>query len=291
MTEKTQQTICVQCGEALFSKYCPECGEKNFEREQLSYKNLTNQLFVSLTDIDGKFLQSFRSLLFKPGQLLNDYTQGIRKSRLNPFQLFLFANILYFFALSFLHQNTFNTPLDVHMNAGNFFHKEIANQWVNQYLLDSGLEFARYRQTFDQAIDLQSKSLVILLIPIYALMIGLVFYRQKFIGIRALVLSTHFFSYVLVFLLAFDLVVANLTSLVQSLFEFKLSDYVSVELTNSLGILTGLMLYLFFAIRRSLEGTLQSHLVKTLILAIGFYFAILFYRSVLFFTTYFSILE
>jgi uncharacterized protein DUF3667 len=285
----TQQTACAHCGASISKNYCAQCGEQHFEENQLSYKNLANQLFVSLTDLDGKVFQSFRLLLFKPGQLLNDYCSGLRKYRLNPFQLFLLANILYFFALSFLQQNTFNTPLDVHMNAANFFHREVAAQWVNQYLLESGLELEEYRRAFNLEIDLQSKTLVILLIPIFAVMIALVFNRQKFIGIRSLVLSTHFFAYVLVFLLAFDLIVGNLLGLAQRVFEFRLSDFVSVELINSLGILIGLMLYLFFAIRRTFDGTWQSHLFKTLILAFGFYVSILFYRSILFFTTYFSL--
>jgi len=285
----TQQTACAHCGASVSRNYCAQCGEQHFEESQLSYKNLANQLFVSLTDLDGKVFQSFRLLLFRPGQLLNDYCSGVRKYRLNPFQLFLLANVLYFFALSFLQQNTFNTPLDVHMNATNFFHREIATQWVNQYLLESGLELDEYRRAFNLEIDLQSKALVILLIPIFAVMIALVFNRQKFIGIRSLVLSTHFFAYVLLFLLAFDLIVGNLLGLAQRVFEFRLSDFVSVELINSLGILIGLMLYLFFAIRRTFDGTWQNHLFKTAILAFGFYVSILFYRSILFFTTYFSL--
>ncbi len=287
----SQPTSCVHCGANQTREFCEECGEKRFSQSQLSYKSLTNQLFVSLTDLDGKVLQSFRLLLFKPGQLLIDYCQGLRKYRLNPFQLFLFSNILYFFALNVLHQNTFNTPLDVHMNAGNFFHQEIANQWVNQYLRESGLALAEYRQLFDQAINLQSKSLVILLIPIYALIICLLFFRQEYIGIRSLVLSTHFFAFVLIFLITFDLVIGNFLKFASQDWGFKLFDYINGEFFTSVCILVGVMTYLYFAIRRVFIGHWLNHLVKTLILAFGFYLSILVYRSILFFTTYFSILE
>lgn len=281
--------LCVNCQAPVHDKFCSFCGEKKFNQDLLSYQKLLKQLVESLTDIDGRVICSFRLLLLKPGQLVNDYSNGIRKNRLNPFQIFVLANIVYFLALSLTGQNTFNTPLEVHLNATNFFHRELAIEWVNQYVRASELTYDEYRELFNQKIELQSKTLIILIIPIFAMMLIPLFFKQKFIGVKALILSTHFFAFVLIFQLAYALSVSNLIALLENYLDFELRGLVNTEWFNSFALLLGLLAYLYFTIKRVFIGDWWSHLLKTLLLGVGIYYSILLYRSLLFFITYYSV--
>ena len=116
---------CPNCNSLIQNNFCDNCGEKRFHKNDLVFKDLIKHLFTSLTDIDNKLIKSFYLLLLKPGQLSLDYINGVRKHRLNPIQLFLICNIVYFFFASISEQNTFKTELHIHMNANNFIHNNI----------------------------------------------------------------------------------------------------------------------------------------------------------------------
>ena len=101
------KTTCQNCGKYIQINFCEYCGERLFFDNSLSMTKFLSDLFSLLTDIDGKLFKSVSLLIKKPGKLSLDYVKGIRKSRLNPIQVFLIANILYFLFSSFYQ---FNTP-------------------------------------------------------------------------------------------------------------------------------------------------------------------------------------
>ncbi len=289
MTQQAKQ--CSYCQTEIFDNFCPRCGEKKFSTQHLSYRQLAKLLWVSLTDVDGKVLSSFRILLFKPGQLLNDYCNGIRTHRLNPFQLFLFANIIYFFTLGVISQNTFNTPLDVHLEAKNFFHQSVAVQWVEQYLAESGMALSDYRKLFNQQINLLSKSLVITMLPIFALIVLVLHLRQRYIGVKSFLFATHFYAFTLLFLVVSGVIMRGIYWLVQASPWPNLAGSIRSEAFSSVSILVCVMVYLYLAQKRNFDAKPAIIFFKTILMGIGFYYSIIIYRAILFFVTYYSIAD
>lgn len=86
--------------------YCSQCGEKRRDHEDWKLSHLADEALEELTNLErSKLWQTFRLLLFKPGQLTRDHWSGRRKRYLGPVKLYLI-----FFALSLvlysIHQTT-----------------------------------------------------------------------------------------------------------------------------------------------------------------------------------------
>jgi hypothetical protein len=89
---------CPNCGQAAMAAYCSQCGEKRREHADWKLSRLASEAFAEFTNLEhSKIWQTFRLLLFKPGQLTRDYWSGRRKSYLGPVKLYLV-----FFALSLI---------------------------------------------------------------------------------------------------------------------------------------------------------------------------------------------
>jgi hypothetical protein len=70
--------------------YCSHCGEKRRDRTDWKLSSIAGEAFAEFTNLEhSKFWQTFRLLLFKPGQLTRDYWSGRRKRYLGPVKLYL----------------------------------------------------------------------------------------------------------------------------------------------------------------------------------------------------------
>ncbi len=86
--------------------YCSQCGEKRRDRTDWKLSSIAGEALAEITELEhSKLWQTFRLLLFKPGQLTQDYWSGRRKRYLGPVKLYLVC-----FALSLvlysIHQPT-----------------------------------------------------------------------------------------------------------------------------------------------------------------------------------------
>jgi hypothetical protein len=78
--------------------YCSRCGEKRRDHVDWKLSSIASEIFSEITNLEhSKLWQTFRLLLFKPGQLTRDYWNGWRKRFLGPVKLYLV-----FFALTLL---------------------------------------------------------------------------------------------------------------------------------------------------------------------------------------------
>ena len=98
--------ICPNCGQSAMAAYCSQCGEKRRDHADWKLSRLASEALAEVTDLEhSKLWQTFRLLLFKPGQLTRDYWNGRRKRYLGPVKLYLVC-----FALSLVlysvHQPT-----------------------------------------------------------------------------------------------------------------------------------------------------------------------------------------
>lgn len=104
-TTETPPTIplkgkCHNCGtEPLDTPYCPNCGQENVNR--------TVPLGIFLQDIleefvkwDGRLFTTVYALLFRPGLLTSEYNAGRRVRYLSPFKMYFIVSAIFFFLFS-----------------------------------------------------------------------------------------------------------------------------------------------------------------------------------------------
>ena len=86
---------CKSCGAEQTGRYCPECGEQRLNPELRSAGHIVKQLFTELTDLNGKFWLSLKTLISQPGKFDKDYSIGRRKIYIKPITLFLLINVVF----------------------------------------------------------------------------------------------------------------------------------------------------------------------------------------------------
>ena len=89
------EKICLNCDIPLHGKYCHRCGQENREPKE-SVWQLINHFFQDITHFDGKFFNTLRLLIARPGFLSKEYIKGRRSGYLNPVRMYVFTSALFF---------------------------------------------------------------------------------------------------------------------------------------------------------------------------------------------------
>jgi hypothetical protein len=107
--------VCPTCHKQILTPYCPACGERLLNEDDLKLRGLFKQFFHALSNIDSRLIRSFRNLLRRPGLLTVAYVEGQRMPYTGPIQLFLIANVLFFAMQSLTNTNIVSSQLDSHL--------------------------------------------------------------------------------------------------------------------------------------------------------------------------------
>lgn len=277
---------CPNCGEKFRGRFCSNCGDERIVGADYSLRRFLGEAFNILTSVESNLFRSFATLITGPGRLTAEYFKGRRKSYLKPLQLFVFCNVIFFFVQSYAGFNSLTTPLYVHLNMLPYSRQ--ARAMVERELQERKITYDEYRPHFDAAIGGQAKTLVIMLVPIFALPLLAFYWRARRYYVEHLVFSTHFFAFFLLFLPVLHLA---LLALVRGSFAAGLKI---PALFRNDTFLTLLMLficgiYLWLAQRRVYGEGKTLTTIKCVALVACIMVGIQLYRLILFFTTFYSI--
>ena len=282
MVSTATASACVSCGAELRGRYCSECGEQRFVRHALTLRHFVEHAFEAVTHVDGTIFRTLRSLIIRPGELTADYVAGRRKIWLAPVQLFLILNVVYFVAHALHGWNTLTTDLRTHMRGT--YHREFAVQMVDRKLSSKSLTLDQYRRTFDAKAGIQAKSLVVLMVPLFAGCVALLQVTRRRFAVQHFVFALHFFSFFLLYLTVANLLsTAILSGLARLGVKFGGGDVDAVVSFVSLVILAS---WLYVGLRRAYGDSRLLALPKALVLAFGLIYILYVYRFALFLVTY-----
>ena len=86
---------CLNCGAALAGPYCAECGQRALPPHP-SARALVGDAVSEFSGWDGKFAETLRLLVKKPGELTRQWLEGRRVHFIAPLRLYLTASFVYF---------------------------------------------------------------------------------------------------------------------------------------------------------------------------------------------------
>jgi hypothetical protein len=92
--ERTERN-CLNCGTGVAGRFCQECGQENIVPKQ-HFLGMIKHFIYDLFHFDGKFFDTLRYLLFRPGYIPSQYVQGKRMRYLDPIRMYLFTSALFF---------------------------------------------------------------------------------------------------------------------------------------------------------------------------------------------------
>jgi Protein of unknown function (DUF3667) len=86
---------CLNCGVMVHGRYCHICGQENIVPKE-SFGYLIKHFFYDITHFDGKFFETLKYLIIRPGFLTKEYGKGRRAGYLNPIKMYVFTSAFFF---------------------------------------------------------------------------------------------------------------------------------------------------------------------------------------------------
>ena len=270
--------ICPTCKVPVTTSFCARCGEEPIPPRDLTLRGLAEKLGNALTNIDARATRSAWKLLRHPGELTLAWISGIRKPYVAPFQLFLLANVLFFAIQWATAENVFSSSLDSHLHHQDW--SELAQSVLSRRLAEMHLTLEQYAPTFNRAVVLNAKSLILLMTLPFALLLPLVFMRERRPFMTHVIFTLHLYTFLLLLFC-----VALLAAKLSALLGFGGLDAPMVDSALSVVNLVACALYVYLAINVVYGTTGIRRVAKTLILVLAVAAIVLGYRFALFFIT------
>jgi hypothetical protein len=86
---------CLNCGAGLAGPFCSQCGQRDVPPHPTT-RDLVGDAYDELVGWDGKFAQTIRLLLTRPGELTRAAIEGQRTRYVRPVKLYLSCSVLFF---------------------------------------------------------------------------------------------------------------------------------------------------------------------------------------------------
>lgn len=195
-TESAESWTCPACATVLASRFCPRCGEAPVPTRELTFRRVLDMAWNEVTSLDARTLRSIWKLLRHPGELTLAWTRGFRKPFIAPFQLFLLMNVLFFATQSLTGENVFSSTLESHLHHQDW--SELAQSLVARHLAGSHTTLAAFAPLFDQAVVLNAKSLVLVMVLPFSLLLPLAFVRARRPFVTHVTFGLHLYAFLLV---------------------------------------------------------------------------------------------
>jgi hypothetical protein len=247
----------------------------------LTLRGFCAQVAQACTSIDGPLIRSFRCLVTRPGALTMAYINGERKPYALPIPLFLIANVLFFAVQSWVGTNIFSTPLDAHLH--NYFWSDAAQRLVSNRLIAQATTLELYTPVFNQAVAVNAKSLIALMVLPFAVLPAIVFIGRHRPFVAHLVFSLHFYTFLLLLFCVAQVVVGVNVA-------FGGAGLTSEQFDHGLSIVLLLVcaVYLYFATKPVYGGTNAMRSLKVIPLVVAAAGIVLGYRFALLLITLYT---
>jgi hypothetical protein len=275
---------CAGCGAAVTGRYCTDCGEHT-EPHDYSMKHFVEEVLETTAHVDGRVFASFRSLLTRPGQLATDFLAGRRKTQMGPVQMFVVCNVLYFLFLPLALQLPFTSTL--RMQTENRPWRVMAKGMVDAKVADRHEEIEAYAAHFDEAAHLQGHSLVMLMVPLFAIGVWALHPRARRCYGEHLVFSFYAMGFLLLWMTLVTVPISQIYRL-GVLAEWWRQNGSLLEVTLDLPIALGFIAYLATASGRLYADGWPAAIAKAVLLIGWLAVCLTIYRFILFFTTFYT---
>jgi hypothetical protein len=279
MTSPPLTETCPSCGGAIALDYCEICGERKPSSRIYSLRAFAHEAFEVVTNVERSFLKTLWTLIRKPGELVAAYMRGERVRYLKPLQLFLLVNVIFFFVAGWAGISIFSTPLYSHTHSSPY--AAYAAERLAERLKATGATEDDYAISFNRRVVLLARTLVIIMVPLFAAGVALVTVRRRARTpvVGHVVFSLHFYCVLMILTVCLWLL-------------YRAGSYAwgprasgswqAVDLVLAVASMTGLLAYLVPALRRAYSLGWVRAVFASLLLIVAFYWVLTAYRFILF---------
>lgn len=272
---------CNHCGNQFTGNYCNVCGEKVYHDHHKTIGHLLEEVIHFITHFDGAFFKTIKSVFIHPGLVSSEYVKGIRKKYFKPVSLYLLCVVVY---LLFPFFKGLNMEFYSYTNK-NSEYQRITMPAAKQKAINRNLSFEVLAKKYDEKSGKVSKILLLLYLPLTALLLSGLYFKQRRYFFDHFILSAELNSFLVAFgflILPFSLyLIDRLGHFISNNFHLSISNP-----TIELIIESGFLLIIVSALKRFYNQNWLWTVIKSLLFLIIFLIIIIpIYRIILFFTT------
>jgi len=224
------EQICNNCGHKDTGNYCSSCGQSFTEVSKPLRELLLD--FLGAFNLDSSLFRTIGPFLFKPGFLTGEYLAGRRRRYMSPIRLYLVLSLVFFFMAREARENstgqsdenkyslgTDSTAVTIigdsalleYLNSDSLYYSAVSpgdSLDIDEYekyerIRQSSLKVVNNKQLFfDDLFKYLSYSLFILM-PVFALLLKLLYIRRKSFYVEHLLFSLNMHSFTLLVLSVF----------------------------------------------------------------------------------------
>ena len=277
--ETRQTRTCRNCGHDAIEKFCARCGQEN-THHVLPLGDVLRDLLDEFAKFDSRLLVTLKPLLTRPGFLTNEFLAGRRAGYIAPLRLYFMISTVYFLAFSYRAagqiQHAFENPKPISLSAPATLPfaspvRPTPKPAASPAAVDpSAQEKARAKRERRERLTKKlttgsaeggkwfvehMTTLTIFLIPVYALLLRILYARSRRLYMEHLVFMLH--------LQAFSFLVSlPILLLTNDFMSWSMLLNVTVD-----------AVYMFFALRRVYRQGPWKTIVKVALLLMGEFLA------------------
>jgi len=265
---------CKNCGNRFQGKYCNDCGEKVYTEHDKKISHFFEESLHFITHFDNKFLLSFWLMFTKPGFVAKEFSEGKRKKYFSPVSMFLIGVVIY---LLFPFLQGMNISFANHLNNNNYLHFYALENWAVYKATAQHISLDALAEKFDHLSPKFSKVLLLVLIPLTALNLAILFRRKRKYYFDHLIIAAEFNSFYLYFSF---MILPLIVTLFSKLPGINLDYGDSVLFLSLQGAIT--LLWIGTALRRFYQVKYITVIWKGLLFILMYLIMISIYRLILF---------
>ena len=299
--QKIKNTHCPNCDYTFkeIENFCPNCGQDNHSHK-LPLKHYIIEFLESTIHFDTKFFQTFKLLLFKPGQLTKDYNDNVRAKYVPPIRLYIFISFVFFGLVTLMPSYNSGYKIDgkeikrgddhIFINIPTFKNVDLLKiakleltkeridsiiivsnhepNWLNRFLYKKYIEDNVKHQLTVNELNHKIWSVIpvvmFLFMPFFALLLMLFNYRKNMFYVEHLNFSLHFHSLVFIMFICYKFI----------------SIILPESITISPFIILGVLIYLFMSLKSVYLLSAWQTFVKTFFLSIMYGFIVIIFLAI-----------
>jgi len=271
---------CKTCESEFKGRFCNKCGEKVTERYERSILHFLDNLLNAFTFLDGKFFNSLKLLVLRPGQLSKNISDGRRVPFMKMISLFFLTNFFYFFFPVFdSYNSTYKTQ--AHFLGA---HSERVRAITENYTTENKMSMQDFEVEYNNHSTNLSKILIILLVIMFSVGSLIVNYSKGKFYIDHLLFGLELYSFqILVNLVILANAFWYLIKLV-ALWGWHWEVLLTDDFFSLLGLIT-LLYWLIHAEKNFFQQKWYWAIPKAILLYFMMYESVYVYRVSLFYIT------
>ena len=207
-----ENATCRNCGAQMQGRYCHVCGQDIFAGTGIPILKLIGQVLDNAFALEGKTPRTLANLLFRPGFLSNEYMTGKVIRYVNPVKLFWMASLIFFAIIVVQNDRTgWQKEAIKNIKASDNININLPSEEKNVDIETKKQQIIEFIALAPQIFSKFAPYVAFLLIPFFAILLALFFWRKKYYYIHHLIFTIHFHTFIWIFysLIIFLHVVAN----------------------------------------------------------------------------------